>query len=633
MKILKGEIMGIEKLSFGRDYAAEFETKTNAQQAYNQGKIDALKGTTVPIAQAPKNEDMGLTVERQAAQEEEKPAEQLAEQPVVQTEQDNVEAQTIEQRIADIPVTVQQERTLDDKNNFKAAVNEMKEKIEAAGTKFETGRVTVYTDKKEYKAAEKQYKADLKAKKQEYLNQGFDKKVAEQKAKEDIPEVRHRSSEKLAEDIIKNDRYKQRFETTTVFMDKDAYGKAQADNEKKHKELTAKYVNDGMDEKDAKARASRELPLNAYVKNKNTRRYVETKENADGSKTFYDENGNFSSDKFKREALYSANLHTGKDEEINYNLSLKERREETEANNADPNKKIEIKNDVVSDMANISNLGWEVDHTRVYRGAAIGGGIVTGAAVGALLSPTVGATALAESVAVGTTTGTTVGAAATAVAAVEVSTDLTVAGAATGGALGTAGSQFLIDKGGKEAVIPKLDKPQEPPVQPVEPAPVEPVEPTPVQPAPVEPTPVQPTPVEPEPTPVEPVPVEPEPVEPEPCTVIVQNNESLSKLSKKYGVPIDTIIELNKDKIKYFHNSKDCNNNRKYAGFLVGTEIVMPNGCDKADQNKDAEGARKDYERAVIRQQGNLCNERYRGEITSNAFRKQHKLGEYTQRK
>lgn len=59
-----------------------------------------------------------------------------------------------------------------------------------------------------------------------------------------------------------------------------------------------------------------------------TRKYVESHK-----ELFYDENGNFSSDKFKQTALKFANTHTEEGEAENHYLSLKERREVAEKEN------------------------------------------------------------------------------------------------------------------------------------------------------------------------------------------------------------------------------------------------------------------------------------------------------------
>lgn len=108
--------------------------------------------------------------------------------------------------------------------------------------------------------------------------------------------------------------------------------------------------------------------------------------------------------------------------------------------------------------------------------------------------------------------------------------------------------------------------------------------------------------------------------EKEPCEVIVQNGESIAKLAKKYGVSQKEIIELNRSQLKKFKNAKNCDDNKVIYGFLVGAKIRVPEGCDKADKNKSAEDAIKDYNRMVEKHIDEYCEDHG---VYSKEFKKQ----------
>ena len=89
---------------------------------------------------------------------------------------------------------------------------------------------------------------------------------------------------------------------------------------------------------------------------------------------------------------------------------------------------------------------------------------------------------------------------------------------------------------------------------------------------------------------------EPELPKPEPCFHVVQNGETLSKLSKKFGVSIDELIALNQDKIKKFKHATNCDDNRVILGFLAGETIKLPDGaCEKDSKEQTPEQVKKDY--------------------------------------
>lgn len=132
----------------------------------------------------------------------------------------------------------------------------------------------------------------------------------------------------MAENYVKDKYYEEKSDATQVFMDKQAYKAAEKERKEQRKDLVEQYRNEGLSRKEAKQKADAQLVENEYVSGKKTRKYVE------GNKDlFYDENGNFSSDKFKQTALKFANTHTQEGEAENHYLSLKERREVAEKEN------------------------------------------------------------------------------------------------------------------------------------------------------------------------------------------------------------------------------------------------------------------------------------------------------------
>ena len=176
-----------------------------------------------------------------------------------------------------------------------------------------------------------------------------------------------KEAKKMAENYVKDSQYKENSDGTQVFMDKKAYKAAEKERKEQRKILVEQYRNEGLSRKEAKQKADAQLVENEYVRGKKTRKYVE------GNKDlFYDENGNFSSDKFKQTALKFANTHTEEGEAENHYLSLKERREVAEKEN--------VKASVIKNIAKKSNLGYEKDNTNLYRGLYVAG--VTGVGAG-----------------------------------------------------------------------------------------------------------------------------------------------------------------------------------------------------------------------------------------------------------
>ena len=229
-----------------------------------------------------------------------------------------------------------------------------------------------------------------KAKLNEEIQKQLSTKSARKEAIEDLTEKflkygkadgekveSEKEAKKLAKNYVENEYNKERSKYTTVFIDKDAYKAAEKERKASRKELIEKYRNEGLSRREARRKADAQLPENEYLRKgifgqKKTRAYIE-----DNKEKFYDENGNFSSDKFKSQALEYANTNTKKDEVTNYHLSLKERRKV--AQNEDTSAS------VIKNIAKKSNLGYEKDNTNLYKGLYVAGMTGVGAAVGSTL--------------------------------------------------------------------------------------------------------------------------------------------------------------------------------------------------------------------------------------------------------
>ena len=181
-----------------------------------------------------------------------------------------------------------------------------------------------------------------------------------------------KEAEKMAKNYVKDKRYEEDSNSTQVFMDKQAYKAAEKARKEQRSKLIEQYRNEGLSRKEAKQKADAQLPENEYVRGRKTREYVESHKDL-----FYDEKGNFSSDKFKQTALNFANTHTEQGEAENHYLSLKERREVAEQEN--------VKASVIKNIAKKSNLGYERDNTNLYRGLYVAGVTGVGAGIGAAL--------------------------------------------------------------------------------------------------------------------------------------------------------------------------------------------------------------------------------------------------------
>lgn len=296
-----------------------------------------------------------------------------------------------------------------------------------------------------------------------------------------------KQAEKLAKNYVENEYNKEQVAGTQVFMDKKAYKEAEKARKEQRKNLIDEYREQGMSRKDAKRAAESQLVENEYVRGKKTRAYIE--EHKDD---FYDENGNFSSDKFKAKAVEFANTNTTEGEVKNYHLSLKERRKAAEKEGVSAN--------VIKNIAKKSNLDYERDNTNLYKGLVITGATGAGIALGPLFGSSAAAAAAAaaassSSSAANAISGSASASDSAASASSSAASQAKTNGYATGGGIGLAVglglSQFVKDKGNKEAKIyepgvqqsqpqPQLDvEPDTPPVPPqqdIAQPPVQPVE-------------------------------------------------------------------------------------------------------------------------------------------------------------
>lgn len=278
----------------------------------------------------------------------------------------------------------------------------------------------------------------------------------------------------LAERYVENEHHREEVETTHVFMDKADYKRAQKARKAEKKTLVEQYREQGLSRREAKRKAESELVDNEYIRGRKTRKYIEQNRGE-----FYDKDGNFSSDMFKKKVVDFANLHTKEGETTNYHLSLRERRQAAQQEG--------VTATMVKHMAKKANLDYEKDRTNLYRGLAIAGGVAAGYGAGTLfsVSSAAAASSAAGSAAAGGAGSAAAGSAAAAAAAAKVSGVVMTTPA--GGAVGL-GLASLIKDGGKvedrvyapgekPEVKPPVSNPDIPPAQPNKDKPVVPPKP------------------------------------------------------------------------------------------------------------------------------------------------------------
>lgn len=199
------------------------------------------------------------------------------------------------------------------------------------------------------------------------------------------------AAEKYAKNYVENEYNRENFDNTTVFMDKDKYKVAKQIRQQDYESLYEQYRNEGLSRREARRKANAQLPELKYLRKgwfgqQKTRNYIEN-----NRKLFYDDNGEFSSEKFKAHALGFANEHTNEGEVTNYHLSLRERRAVAQNQG--------INASVVKNFAKYSNLGYERDNTNLYKGLAVVGCTGAGVALGPVLGSSAAAAAAASSAA------------------------------------------------------------------------------------------------------------------------------------------------------------------------------------------------------------------------------------------
>lgn len=411
-----------------------------------------------------------------------------------------------------------------------------------------------------------------------------------------------KEAKKLAEAYVKNEKEKYEFYMTKTFDNKEEFKKAEKEEKEKYEQIYRSLRNENKSKKEARNIAESLTVENKLLKNKKALKILEN-----NKQVFYDENGNLSQEKIKKFVKGLMNPATNDLEVDNYHMSLKEARLMGQVLGCDDK--------TLRKIVNSTGGNYEKDYSTLINIASAGIFAALGGAAGVPFDIVSKSFSTSSAVSSGAAAGATAGA--------KASVNAAAVTAPLGGMLGALLSGK--DPGGVENRVyePKLYD---------QPAVSEPVDDTPTAPTEDEVPTEVPQDEIPQDAPPAATTQDETPDEKEPCTVIVQNGESLSKLSKKYGVSIDEIKRLNADKLKRFHNSYNCDDKKVYEGFLVGTEILIPSGCENAKGNKDKIQAQKDYEKSVLRDKDKFCNERFRNEITDQSFRKQHKIGEFVEK-
>ncbi len=235
-----------------------------------------------------------------------------------------------------------------------------------------------------------------------------------------------KEAKKMAERYIDNLRREHKIKTTTTFIDKESFEKAQKEREAKKKELVQKYRSEGKGRREANRLADADLGQNKFLSNKRGGiDFIESHKDL-----FYDENGNFSSDKYKEVVFGFTDRNSKEGEERSAYLSLAERRRLAA--------EFDVDDDTISDIVKNGGGAFEKDYTEVIKIGSIVAGAAVGAAVGRWISPEVAtggamASAGAGSVVPGAGAGAIAGAG---VGPGSVSVDLTLAGAAVGAGIG-----------------------------------------------------------------------------------------------------------------------------------------------------------------------------------------------------
>lgn len=345
------------------------------------------------------------------------------------------------------------------KDKWDTQISENQKQLSKMGVSIPIGQTE--TKKSETLTGLEIEKSDVTA---EHVDRKFTSDEAVKKAQEEAKQafsaygtengdqVTEKDAQKMAEKYVENEQHKENVQSTQVFLDKKEYKAAEKERKAEYKDMYHQYREDGYTKKEAKKRAKAQMVENTYISGSKTRKFIENNRNY-----FYDENGKFSSDKFKQKAVEYANINTSDDETKNYHLSLKERRAAAEQEGVSAN--------VIKNIAKTSNLDYEKDNTNLYRATAIGGGTALGFGIGSLFTASSAAAAAAgASSTAGAATGSAAasGAAASAAsAAAAASVNGALIGGAAGAAAGTATAGFLKDKGEIEDRVYAPGAPQE----------------------------------------------------------------------------------------------------------------------------------------------------------------------------
>lgn len=471
--------MGLDGVNFGKDYAAEFQAK---QDAYLQKAAENLSkvGVTVSIGQpVVKTPDLDKPI---AGAELEHPETPAAETAVVPAAEEKPAVEETPAPVAnDSKYKVFAKRTIVDNASFQ------KKEDEIATNYYQIRNMT----DDEIKNFAKKYTANE-------LPEDASKEIIEQTENDIVTAYTHIKSldnngiRSLANYYTENQKNKENFDNTVTYYDKAEYKAAEAERKEARKQLVEQFRNEGLSKREAKKKADSMLVHNEYLGKTLFGIHSARKAVENNRELFFDENGNFSNEKYHEFALKQANINNqGAGEEVDYTFSLKERRK------ADIDEALkDASMTTLGKVVRKSGMETERNNTALYRGLAIAGivgtGIGVGSAVGGLTSTA--AAGSASTSAAGATAGTAAAAGSTAAATSGAVATATISGELIGGATGAALSPLATlfrDNGKKDGHALKIytytekQKPQpQPPV--VNPPVVEPVQDPPVQPCPTE---------------------------------------------------------------------------------------------------------------------------------------------------
>ena len=417
--------MGLDGVNFGKDYAAEFGAKQNANLEDLRQKLNKV-GVTVPMVQQKTNLEKPIA----GAQLEhtEKPAAEKLEQPEAKPEAAKAEAPAPN----DPQYRVFSKRTITDDASLQAKEDEMTKnyhQVKSMSDDEVKAFAKKYVENELPKDADKQLIADTENGIIEAYN--------------NIKSMSDEDIKKTAKYYANNVRNQENFDNTVVYYDKAEYKAAEAERKEARKQLVAQFRNEGLSKREAKKKADSMLVKNEYLGKTLFGIHSARKAVTNNKELFFDENGKFSNEKYHEFALKQSNINNQNfGEETDYTFSLKERR------------KADIDN-VLQD-ASMTTLGkvvrksgikTERNNTALYRGLVIAGLIGAGAATGGITATATAGSASAS------TAGAAAGSAAAAGAASGAAAGATATAHISGAFLGGAASPLALlfsDKGKKD---------------------------------------------------------------------------------------------------------------------------------------------------------------------------------------